>query len=432
MATALWTHQEIELVISHLGGMGDGVAHVEGMPVFVPFTAPGDRVRVRVESVTGDHIRASLQAVLQVGMGRQPAECPHFGVCGGCSLQHLTPQFYLAFKRDRLLQAVAQAGYTDAQVAPVVEVGAHSRRRVEFKVQVHKGTVALGYYAARSRDFVAVETCPVAEPAIMALFPPLKACFAAMKKPGCLQSVSLTVLDEGVSIVLQTARPLTAQDERVLQAFGEADHAVLSVAVSGNAGIRILFRRKALEIRLGGITMELPPQVFLQATRKGQEALTDTVLRYTEGYPRVADIYSGCGTYTFPLAAAEHSVAAYEGAEDMVLAMHNAALRHDMDDRITASRRDIFARPLKARELERFDAVVINPPRNGAGTQAIELAHSRIPRIVMISCNPATFARDAAILREGGYRLDIAIPVDQFYWNSHLELAAVFSKPLEG
>lgn len=440
-----------ELTITHLGGLGDGIGEYEGRAVYVPFTCPGDVVWVEM----ADSGRARLLEVVQPSAKRQPVPCAYFGQCGGCSLQHLSPPTYDDFKRNILVQSVRRLGAEESLVEPLVAIRAGARRRVEFKVAVAKGEVQLGFYAAKSHQMVAVEQCLVLTPTMDALIEPLRQCIAKLKKPGVVKALHLTEVEGGFDVCLSVTARLHAADIPLLRAFA-SQHSILRVAQEcGDTTPEILFTQKEVQVSFAGVAVELPVASFLQATLAGQRALTRFVLQHTqkegmsgrvvtEAVARsaerpekerganankyVADIFCGCGTYGFPLAVQGVRVAAYEGNAEMVAALHNAARRAGMEERMHAEVRDLVAHPLSAGELKAFDAVVINPPRSGAKAQIEQVARSGVDTVVMVSCNPATFERDAALLLAAGYRLVAAVPIDQFYWSSHLEVAAAFSR----
>ena len=421
--------QEITVTIDHLGGQGDGVALHAQRSIFIPFALPGEQVRARIISVSRDAARASLSDILTVSPDRQRAPCPHFTRCGGCSLQHLSDTSYRLFKSRLLHSVIERLGYDPAVIAPLVEVGPQSRRRAEFKLRVSKGEVGLGFLAARSHEIIPLEECPVLSPALQHF---QQACLAALRglsKPGMLVSVAVTEADNGLEVELRSRGELKSSDLKALQAFSLAHDLKRVTLRSDDDGEPVILHAQGeVEVLLGGYSVMLPPGAFLQASRDGQEALTQAVCKGLAGYRRVVDIYSGCGTYSLPLVRDGHQVTAYEGDAEMVTALHNAAHRHGLEASLSAHQRDLFRAPLEARELAQYDAAVINPPRNGALPQVSTLAKSGMACIVMVSCNPATFARDAIPLRDAGYTLHRALPIDQFYWSSHLELVAVFTR----
>lgn len=421
-------HDTIALTITRLGGLGDGVGAYDGHAVFVPFTTVGDEIRAQVVSIRKGEIRARLIEVVEPGQGRCAAACSHFGVCGGCSLQHLSEEAYAAFKRENLAQMLRRLGCEQTTLLAMVDVGAGARRRVDLKVAVHKGVVQLGYFGMRSHALVDVAHCPVTLASITALFSPLRTLIASLKKPGNVKAVHLTRAESGCDVTLFTATRLPLADREKIKVFAEG-HDILRVSESVTEGeAQSIITKGKVEARFGNVAVELPAPAFLQATQVGQAAITGFILQHVAGHGRVMDLYSGCGTYSFPLQQNGHRVVAYEGHPDLVAAMHNAIRRYGLEAQMNVSARDLFAAPIASVELKHTDAVVINPPRNGAETQAKELAKSDVRKIVMVSCNPVTFERDAKHLLQHGYRLTACLPIDQFHWSTHLELVAAFEK----
>jgi 23S rRNA (uracil1939-C5)-methyltransferase len=429
METSLSPGQELTLTIDHVGGQGDGVARIANRSVFVPFTLPGEEVRVRILSLSRDSARAERLDILTASPDRQSAPCPHFTECGGCSLLHMSDEAYRLFKAHLLHSVIARLGYDTAVIAPLVEVGPDSRRRAEFKLRVSKGEVGLGFVAARSHEIIPIEQCHVLSPALQRFQQAFLAALRGLAKPGMLVSLAVTEADNGLDVELRSRGDLKFSDLKALQAFCLVhDLRRLTLRNGDAAEPEILHAQGEAEVLLGGYRVALPPGAFLQASRTGQEALTQAVCEALAGHRRIVDIYSGCGTYSLPLVRLGHQVTAYEGDSEMVTALHNVAHQHGLQERFSARQRDLFRTPLEAKELASYDAVVINPPRNGALPQVSELAKSGMARIVMVSCNPATFARDAIPLRDAGYTLHRALPIDQFYGSSHLELVAVFTR----
>lgn len=419
--------QEITIIIERLGGLGDGVGTWQGMPVFVAHTLPGEQVLAVVESVAKDHARARLHEVLTPCPTRLAAPCAHFGSCGGCALQHLPANTYRDFKRATLVSTLARLGYGTECVTDLIEAGPGARRRAEFTVRVAKGVVGIGFLRPRSHELVDIAACPVSSDAILALLPAFRHCVASLKKPGHVESIAIADLGHGLDVMLSLKERATGGDREKLIAFA-GDPRILRFSARSSAGIERLRQNGEVRIRLGAVEVELPIGAFQQATVLGQTAITERVLKHCHGFKRVADIYSGIGTYAFPLVEAGHQVEAYEGSVEMTTTLHNAARRANLENKVSATARDLFRQPLNVSELARFDAVVINPPRNGALPQFQSLAKSGVTRIVVVSCNPATFERDAIPLRDVGYRLLEATPIDQFTWSPHLELVAAFEK----
>lgn len=416
----------LELAVTHLAGLGDGVASHGEKPVFIPLTMAGDVVQAEVEQVAKDHIRARLVAVLQPSPQRQTPPCEHFGQCGGCELQHLDAASYAEFKTSIAHGVLRQLGAGEDVLRPLFQSGAASRRRAEFKLAVQKDSITLGFHAPRSHEVVATPHCKVVDAAIAAAIPAWEALLQTLKKPAHIKAVQMTHADNGMDVVVQVAGKLKPADSQALLAFAQAQGIVrLALRYEGQEPQLLLAGEPKLQ--LGDVQVELPVAAFMQATAASQQAMVAEVLAQCKTHKRVADLYSGCGTFSLPLAQAGHSVSAYEGDGEAVTALFNAARSHGLEGQLHSTRRDLFAKPLSAEELRGFDAVVINPPRNGALPQTKAIGKSGVAQVVMVSCNPATFTRDAQALLAEGYRLTALTPVDQFTWSHHLELVGVFS-----
>lgn len=417
---------DLDVTISAIGARGDGIAEADGRRLFVPFTAPGDRVRVRPGRSRGDDgVAAELVALIAPGPGRTAPVCPHYGACGGCALQHLETHAYLDWKRAQVGLALARAGLAEVPVAPTVATPPATRRRATFAAVRAGGSVRLGFNERQSNRVVDLAACPVLDPRIVALLPALRALLARLLPARGALDVTVTALDGGLDVLLTGgAEPDLAAREALAAFAGTADIARLSWRRGEGRDSEPIAHRRAAAARFGEVMVAIPPGGFLQASPAGQAALTAAVLEGVGAARSVADLFAGSGTFTFPLArrAVVHAVEGEGGALERLKAAARGL------SGVTAERRDLFREPLTARELGRFEAVVFDPPRAGAKEQAGELARSGVPVVVGVSCNPASFARDARILADGGYRLGSVTPVDQFLWSPHVELVGVFRR----
>lgn len=426
----------IDLSIHSIGGMGDGIADYKGKTVFVPYSCAGDVIKATIINEKKDYIRAALSEIIHPSSDRQVPICQHFGVCGGCSFQHLSEFVYYQHKYALLTQIAKELGYDTSIVRPVVRIGPASRRRVDLKINLHKGEIRIGFFSPKSHNLIELKECPVSDDRLMALLPALKDIFQRLKKPGIIHGIHLTHCDHGFDAILYVKSRVQEADRQMLIAFAQSHCIIrLSEAVadpsaesSTPADLRIWFDSGKATVQFGDVTVKLPAGAFLQATRNGQLAITQAVIRYVSGCRHIADLYAGCGTYSFPLVQHVQRVTAFEGAAEMSLAMHNAILSHQLEDRVHTVIRDLFREPLLPGELVSYDGIVINPPRNGALPQVQAIAKSTVNTIAMVSCNPASFARDARCLIHAGFHLKEMIPIDQFYWTNHLELVAHFQR----
>jgi 23S rRNA (uracil1939-C5)-methyltransferase len=420
---------EVELTVARIGAGGDGVAATASGPVFLPFTVPGDRVRVSGLRRRGEGLAAGRVEILSPGPGRALPPCIHFGRCGGCALQHLADDAYAAAKRTRIADDLARQGLVPVELTPLQRTPAHARRRARLaaiRPDRAGSPPLLGFKVRNRHEIVDLRVCPVLQPPIVAVLPSVRALLAAVLKPGGRAEVAIALLEGGLDVVFAWPEPPDlAARERLVAFAGKVDAGRVSWQASVAALAEPVVQRRPVGARFGDVFVAIPPGGFVQASAEGEAALTAAVLDATRSARRVADLFSGAGTFTFPLAAAGARVLAVDSDGASLRALAEAARQVSG---VQTLRRDLFSRPLVAEDLRGFDAVVLDPPRAGGQAQAQELARSSVPVIAALSCNPTTFARDARILVAGGYRLDRVTPVDQFLWSPHLELAAVFRR----
>ncbi|MGH6990796.1 MAG: class I SAM-dependent RNA methyltransferase, partial [Stellaceae bacterium] len=315
-----------------------------------------------------------------------------------------------------------------AVVAPLERTKPATRRRARLAMgRSRSGDTAIGFHARASHRIVDLKTCLVVHPDLLALVPTLRALGEGVLQPGEETSLSLTRAATGIDLVLDLPRP---PDLAMLEMLGEFAAARNLARLSWRTGKEApmpVVERRPVQISFTGVAVDLPPDCFLQASEEAEAILRDRVLAFLDGARSLADLFSGVGTFTFPLAA-KAKVHAVDGDAAAVAALQHAARRAGLAGRITTEARDLDRRPLRAEELASFDAVLFDPPYAGAKAAALELARSSVPRIVAVSCHPASFARDARLLVDGGYRLVRVVPVDQFLWSAEIELIAQFAR----
>jgi len=372
-------------------------------------------------SVTGDAVRFD-PFDLRPGPNHATPSCRHFGDCGGCQLQHVTDAAYAQWATARITKALGAVGIVPAEIAPFALSPPCSRRRVSLRAERRGGRVTLGFNADASHRIVDIQQCTVMLPELFALVAPLRRLLGGLLMEGQGAGIALTQSDTGIDVLLAgvAARKLAAIE--ALTVFAEhADLARLSVESEG--GVETIVAARPPVIHFDGAAVALPPAPFLQATREGEVALQAAVVEAVGDAAAVADLFCGLGTFTLPLAATAKVYAADAG-ETATAALRDAARGRP----VLVEQRDLFRRPLEPLELRRFDAVVFDPPRAGAAVQAAQLAASNVPIVVAVSCNPNTFARDAAVLVAGGFRCRQLWPVGQFRWSTHVELVACFAR----
>jgi 23S rRNA (uracil1939-C5)-methyltransferase len=420
------SRREIELVIERLGGGGDGVGTAEDHRIYVPYAAPGDRVRARLGRPDGQVWRGEFIEMVEAGPNHRDPPCPHFGPCGGCQVQHLAAPVYTEWKRGLLVNALSRQGI-EGEVGALVETPARSRRRASLAARRGGSGVFLGFNEAGSSRIIDLTDCVVLRPEITALLPPLRAVLAGILPQNGGADLTVTLLEDGIDLVVVADNKLDlAMRERLAEFAVAQDLARLSWRGADEFNDPVAHRRSGV-IRFDGIPVTIPPGGFLQASAEGEAALTGLVRDGVGAARKIADLFCGAGTFALPLAGGAH-VTAIDGEAAAIDALATAARRGGRGERVAAQRRDLFRQPLTAVELKGFDAVVFDPPRAGARDQAEALAASAVPLVVAVSCNPSSLARDARILVDGGYRLERATPVDQFLWSTHLEAVAVFRK----
>jgi 23S rRNA (uracil1939-C5)-methyltransferase len=417
----------VDLTIETLGAQGDGIARRDGHRIMVPLSLPGERVRARLGRPRDGVVMAQRVVRLSDAAERVTPVCRHFGSCGGCALQHLAAGPYLEFKRSQVEQALSRAGLPNVAVAsPIVVPPASRRRAVLAGSYPRRGPVRLGFMARASHDVVDVAECAVLDPQLLAAITPLRRALGRLWAPDTTGDVSVTLTDAGLDVVVDLARrPDLATLEVLAELADDLDLARLCWRLDG-APAELAVERRTPHVVMAGVSVILPPGGFLQASVAAERAMIDLVRAATAGAGRIADLYAGCGTFSLALGA-NASVHAVEGDAAALAALAAAARRAGLV-RLSTETRDLARRPLSSLELRGFEAVVFDPPRAGARAQAVELAASAVPVVVAVSCNPATFGRDAALLVAGGYRLQMVQPVDQFLWSGHVEMVAVFQR----
>jgi len=413
----------IRLEITRLASQGDGIAETENGPVYVPFTAPGDVVEARPQKGPRGARRAKLVRLIAPSPQRAEPVCRHFGVCGACALQHIPSQAYADWIARRIRTALGHHGLGETAIAEPAISPPGSRRRLALKaLRTGKGVV-LGFHERLSHKLVDIAECPVARPGLVACFEPLRAALSTCLAANQAATVTLTETATGLDVLIAGPGPLTLQAREALAALAEnQDLAALHFYEDGF--LDPIAVRRAPEMRFDELSVAFPPGAFVQATAEGEAVLRRAVGDWTGAARSVADLFCGLGTFSLALARPAR-VTAVEGEAVLAESLAAAGRRHGLDG-LTAQHRDLFRDPLTPAELEPFEAVVFDPPRAGAKSQAGAIAASNVATVVGISCNPNTFARDARILVDGGYDLVELRPVDQFLWSGQLELAALF------
>ena len=407
------------LVIDHVGHRGDGVAFADGQSVYVPYTLGGETVEVA--PVPGHHPdRRHLLQVERASPERVTPFCPHFGTCGGCAIQHWETERYRAWKRDIVIETLAQAKLA-CDVYPLIDAHGLGRRRITLHARMGTHDVLkVGFAAANSHDIIPVDRCPILDPGLSGALDAGWAVAEPLISIGKPLDIQITSTDSGLDIDVRGSGPLPAPMIATLSRVAE-QHRLARLTRHGE----LVLMRTPPTITIGTAQVTLPPGSFLQATVAGEETLAALVAEHCGRAKHIADLFCGVGPFALRLAA-KARIAAFDNDEGAVTALQKAATSTSGLKPIKATARDLFRRPLMPQELRDYEAIVFDPPRQGAQAQVLQLAASKVPVVVAVSCNVATFARDARILIDGGYRLEGVTPVDQFRHTPHVELVARF------
>jgi 23S rRNA (uracil1939-C5)-methyltransferase len=404
------------LAIDGLGARGDGISSSKAGAIYVPYTLPGEIVEV--DPWPGHPDRRNLLRVEAPSAARITPVCPHFGVCGGCQLQHWDTAPYLAWKREAVVAALRHAGIA-AEVGDILDAHGEGRRRAVFHARrATHDILEVGYSALYAHRIIPIDRCPILAPGLSGAIDAAWAIAETLKPAAKPLDIQVTATDAGIDVDVRGSGRLTPQLTAALARVTETRW-LARITRHGE----LIAQRAAPAIRIGRARMTLPPGAFLQATVLGEETLARLVLEHVGTARPVADLFAGVGTFALRLAERARVIAA-DSDTGAIDALRRAAAATSGLKPVTAERRDLFRRPYVTQELSGVDAVVFDPPRQGAEAQARELARSRVPIIVAVSCNAATFARDVKILIDGGYRLGDVTPVDQFRYSAHVEIVA--------
>jgi 23S rRNA (uracil1939-C5)-methyltransferase len=409
-----------QLTIARLGHRGDGIADTATGPVFVPYTLQGETVTAK--AVPGHPDRRHLDHVDKPSLERATPVCKHFTSCGGCAMQHWSLAEYHLWKRSLVVEALAQENL----IAPVDDlIDAHGQGRRRATLHARRGTkdiLEVGFTAPRAHHIVAIDRCPILAPGLGGAIAAAWAIAEILKPTNKPLDIQITATDSGMDVDVRSSGPVSAGRTTQLAAVA-AKHRLARITRHGE----LVAQAAQPLMKIGHAQVPLPPGAFLQATTEGEAVLARLVVDHVGNAKRVADLFCGIGTFALRLAE-KARVSAADSDAGAIKALQQAAAKTSGLKPIDAQARDLFRRPFMASELKRYDAVVFDPPRQGAETQARELAKSGVPVIVAVSCDAATFARDARILVDGGYKLAGATPVDQFRYSFHVEIVAKFER----
>jgi 23S rRNA (uracil1939-C5)-methyltransferase len=403
----------LDVDVAGLGAQGDGIVEMPGEPIFVRYALPGERWRF---------VDDRLPVLLRPHPARATPVCPHFGSCGGCVAQHMPDALYVAWKRAIVVDAFRHRGI-EAQVGELVRIPLASRRRITVYARRYRKNLHVGFYRAATNYIMNIAECPIAAPQLVAALPVLREMLEPVLSGKAEAAVTLLATPAGVDVDIALLYLAAVRQHYPRMAALATRHGFARLTAERDT----LMQTRQPTLMFGGVEVAVPPEAFVQAVEASEREMVRRVLDAMGRAKRVADLFCGLGTFTFPLAR-KARVLAVDDAKAAVAALAAAARRAQGLKPIETKVRDLFRMALSAKELEGFDAVVFDPARSGAQAQAEQLARSKVPVVVAVSCNPATLARDARILIDGGYRLREVTPIDQFLFAAHVEAVAVFAR----
>lgn len=408
------------LEIVRIGHRGDGVADGPEFPLYVPYALAGETVEV--EPVPGHPDRRHLLRVIAASPERIEPICQHFAVCGGCATQHWAQTPYRAWKRDLVVSALSHERI-EAEVGDLIDAHGEGRRRAVFHARrSDKDVLEVGFSAQKTHIIVPIDRCPVLAPAMDGALKAAWAIAETLERTRKPLDIQVTASDTGLDVDIRGSGPLDTPHLAALVRVAETEK-LARVTRHGE----LVAQRVVPTVRMGRASVPLPPGAFLQATALGEAVLCALVAEHLARSKKIGDLFCGVGPFALRLAE-KAPVLAADSEGPALEALGRAAKATPGLKPVEVQRRDLFRRPLVAAELKGCDAVVFDPPRQGAQAQARELAKSKIPIVIAVSCNASTFARDARILADGGYRLTAVTPIDQFRYTAHVEIVARFER----
>ena len=394
------------LKIDRVGSKGDGIGTFNGAAMFVAKALPGETVELA---------GGKLQRIVAASPDRQAAFCKYYDSCGGCKFQHWSQAPYATWKRQLVIDALKAQGL-NAEVSPLVDAHGNGRRRVSLHVRNIDGHWVAGFMEAKSHDLVAIESCPILA-AQLSHAPAIAASFGAMLGPS---DVTITSADTGLDVSIKAERQAA---NRHIPKFREImqRQGILRLALNDE----VVAQERVPAVVMGKANVQLPVNSFLQATAAGEDVIAQLVANHLRKAKNIVDLFCGVGPFAFRLGE-NAKVHAIDSDKSAIAALLQATRFATGLKPITAEAKDLFKNPLVAQELNEFDGIVFDPPRAGAEAQARHIAKSKVKRVVAVACDVQTFARDAAILVQGGYKLGNVTPVDQFKFSAHVEIVASF------
>ena len=416
--------------VKTLGPQGDGIAVIEGgHNVYVPRSAAGDKMLVKSHKNKQGIYRGEVVELIAGGESRVDAPCAFYEECGGCQLQHIREDVYQNWKTEQVYSALIYRDVVAKEILPAVFVPARSRRRASWSVVVQGGEVKLGYNQQRSHKIAEIDECLILCPELDQKREASKPYLKRLLREGKRGNVFMQMADDKTEMLItgELSSRKGVMDLAIMEAVAElaqnVDLARVSWRVKDSHTPNVMIERDPFIKKFGRLQVALPPGAFMQPTVQGEKTLVDAVMHgihsnVSKKRPRFADLFSGSGCFAGSMVE-RGSVDAFEFAEEPIALLAKAAGGIG----ISAQERNLFERPLMVKELAVYD-----PPRAGAKEQAEQLAGSKVPLVIGVSCNPKSFARDAQTLVQGGYTLQSLQCVDQFVYSNHVEMVGVFTR----
>ena len=415
-----------QLEISNISNLGKGFSLTEnGKKIFVPKTVPGDVVEVKIVQKNSKFTLGEIVKIITPSEHRQKEDCEYFAECGGCALQHLTDEYSKEFKLKQIKDALERSEFGYGGDIKFVEVGANSRRRARFHVD---SANKLGFFKERSNDVVEIDHCLMLTKNLEALIPKLKNLLTSVPR-NIITEIYVCEFDNVIDLIVKLQpKALIDKIAATLLAFAKAEQ--LNLKYKDHKDLVEIFCYKKPQLDIAGINLSIPSDSFIQATSIGQQAIISELLDYVSNNKtsNLLDLYCGIGAYSFALSAKVEKNTGIESLDNMVSSISLNAKKYDLSDKIHARKRDLILNPLRVKEVEHYDLVIINPPRLGAKTQIKELANSKVKNIIMVSSNLNSFIADSKVLLNNDFALTKLTAIDQFYNTAHIELVAVFQR----
>ena len=405
--------------ITKINNKGLGIVQDDsGRPLIeVPFSLPGEVVHYKSDK------EGLIKSVVLIKSSehRTKPSCPQFEKCGGCSLQHASEKFVSGWKEEVVSEALRKRNISSPFKSISISSN-FSRRRAAFSARRTKKGTIVGFNERNSENIISVGGCVVLHPLILKFIVGLEKITAVVCSRSGRVKFFVSTSQNGLDVVVEGGKKINLNDVRKLTSIAR-DYNLARLSWDGE----LIALLSSPDQKISGIKVLPPDKFFMQTSKEAEEVMVRDVLEALDNAKNVADLFSGLGTFTLPIARSM-KVISFESSPKMLKSLDIAYKNSSGLKPIKTIVRNLYKNPVKAKELHTVDAVIINPPRAGAEAQVKELVKSNISKIISISCNPETFARDSEILVRGGYRLEWLRVVDQFRYSHHIELIAKFIK----